>query len=131
MNPITKSAVAAAVLLTPLVSSAAVTVGIYWGSGASTCPNAICGVAATIVGIINGVLVPLLFAVAFIVFLWGIAKAYIFSGGDAEKVSEGHRLILWGIVAFAVMISLWGLVNVVASTFGLAGVSAPPTPTSY
>ena len=55
---------------------------------------------------------------------------HIGSGGDPEKVSEGHRLLLWGIIAFVVMISIWGLVNVVANTFGLAGAYAPPTPSS-
>ena len=58
-------------------------------------------------------------------------RAYIFSHGDPEKVKEGHQLILWGIIGFVVMISLWGIVNVVANTFGLAGYSAPPLPTSF
>ncbi len=100
-----------------------VTVGNY-------CANTICLVAQNILYIINSVLVPVLFAVAFIVFLYGIARSYIFSYGDPEKVKEGHHLILWGLVAFAVMVSIWGLVNVVANTFGLAGYYAPPTPTS-
>ncbi len=100
-------------------------------SGVGGCPAAICGVANTILYIINYVLVPVLFAIAFIVFLYGIASAYIFSGGDKGRVAEGHRLILWGVIAFAVMISIWGLVNVVASTFGLTGYSAPAPPTSY
>jgi len=91
----------------------------------------ICQVASTILYIINYVLVPVLFALAFIVFLWGIANAYIFSAGDEEAVKKGHKLILWGIIAFVVMISIWGLVNVIANTFGLYGVSAPPTPRSY
>jgi len=29
------------------------------------------------------------------------------------------------------MLSLWGLVNVVANTFGLQGAYAPPYPDSY
>lgn len=87
-------------------------------------------VASTIIYIINGVLVPVLFAIAFIVFLWGITKAYILSHGEPEEVSKGHKLILWGIIAFAVMISVWGLVNVVANTFGLGGQFAPPPPGS-
>ena len=87
-------------------------------------------VAQNIINIINGILVPVLFAVAFIVFLYGIARAYIFSGGDPEKVKDGHRLLMWGLIAFVVMISIWGLVNVVANTFGLAGSFAPPTPSS-
>jgi hypothetical protein len=73
----------------------------------------------SVIDIINGILVPVLFAVAFIVFLYGIARKYIFSHGDPAKVSEGHKIILWGLIGFAVMLSIWGLVNLVTSTFGL------------
>lgn len=91
----------------------------------------LCSVADTILFIINSVLVPVLFAVAFIVFIYGIARAYIFSAGNEEAVKAGHKLMLWGLIGFVVMISLWGLVNVVANTFGLAGFGAPPLPRSY
>ena len=89
------------------------------------------GVAATVLYLINSVLVPVLFAVAFIVFLYGIAKAYIFSSGEPAEIEKGHKLILWGIIGFVVMISLWGLVNVVTITFGLGGSYAPHLPMSY
>ncbi len=102
-----------------------------FGGGVGGCSGTICGVASNILYIINSILVPMLFAISFIVFLYGIAQAYIFSRGDMTKVEEGHKLLLWGIIGFVVMISLWGLVNVVANTFGLHGVSAPQTPTSY
>ncbi|MBI2025401.1 hypothetical protein HYT04_01275 [Candidatus Kaiserbacteria bacterium] len=108
---------------------------IGFGSGAGNVfacgASNICRVASTILFIINNVLVPVLFAVAFIVLLYGIVLKYIFSHGDPEKVSEGHKVILWGLVAFVVMISIWGLVNVIANTFGLYGIGAPPTPRSY
>ena len=74
---------------------------------------------------INGVLVPVLFAIAFIVFLWGVADAYVISRGDPAKVKKGHVLILWGLIGFAVMLSIWGLVNIVNDTFGLSGDTAP------
>lgn len=105
--------------------------GLFGGRGMGSCLSGICGIGQTILYIINSVLVPLLFAVAFIVFLYGIARAYIFSHGEPEEVSKGHRLILWGLIAFVVMISVWGLVNVVANTFGLTGAYAPPLPRSY
>ena len=100
------------------------------GTGNMCGMSPICQVATTVIYLINGVLVPVLFALAFIVFLYGVAKSYIFSTGDEEAVKSGHKIILWGIIGFAVMVSLWGLVNVVANTFGLAGSIAPPTPTS-
>ncbi len=107
--------------------------GIFYnaGTGFGVCTTTICGVAQNILYIINGILVPVLFALAFIVFLYGVADAYIFSRGDEEAVKRGHKLILWGIIGFVVMVSLWGLVNVVANTFGLAGSYAPPTPRSF
>lgn len=103
--------------------------GVTGFSGYGVCSGTITCVAQTVLYIINDVLVPVLFAVAFIVFLYGIAKAYIFSLGS-DDVSKGHKLMLWGLIGFAVMISVWGLVNVVANTFGLGGYFAPPTPSS-
>src|SRR3989338_982836 len=102
--------------------------GISFGN---VCTNTVCQVAQNLLYLINNVLVPVLFALAFIVFLYGIAKAYIFSVGDEEGVKKGHKLLLWGLIGFVVMISLWGLVNVVANTFGLYGAGAPVTPVSY
>ncbi|MFZ2167352.1 MAG: hypothetical protein WAV50_00610 [Minisyncoccia bacterium] len=90
----------------------------------------ICGFAAVVLYIINSILVPVIFAVAFLVFIYGIAKTYIFSNGEPGEVSKGHKIILWGLVGFAVMVSLWGLVNVVANTFNLSGIGAPPLPTT-
>jgi hypothetical protein len=108
-----------------------ITLGVSIGNGASTCASSICGIASTLLYLINSVLVPLLFAIAFITFIYGIASAYILSNGNEEKVKAGHKLILWGLIGFVVMISLWGLVYVVSNTFGLAGVGAPMPPTSY
>lgn len=126
------SAVTFSVLLAPSFASAAVSGAICIGNfciGGSTggngfgnygCDVTICRIGATLLYIINGILVPLLFAVAFIVFLYGVADTYILSRGDADEVTRGHTLILWGIIGFAIMISIWGLVNVVANTFGLS-----------
>ena len=87
-------------------------------------------VASTILYLINSVFVPVLFAVAFLVFLYGVADAYVFSKGEPAAVAKGHKIILWGVIGFVAMISLWGLVNVVANTFGLAGAGAPPLPSA-
>lgn len=134
---IMKPAIRFAVLLvtsvaiaTPSLAFAAISFGISFGTGGSGSYGGgdIAGVASTILYIINGILVPVIFALAFIVFLYGVATKYIFSHGDEGKIEEGHKLILWGIIGFVVMISLWGLVNVVSNTFGLSGYSAPTLP---
>lgn len=122
MKTIIRSTSLLAAFFAPALASAA----LYIGNDSRD----ISSVADTVLYIINGILVPVLFGLAFIVFIYGVAKTYIFSTGDEGKVKEGHQLILWGIIGFVVMISLWGLVNVVANTFGLAGNPPPDLPFS-
>lgn len=88
-------------------------------------------IALTVLTLINDVLVPVLFAIAFIMFLIGVARAYIFSGGDAKAAAQGHKLVLWGIVGFVLMVSLWGIVNLVSATFGLSGTPNVNLPHTY
>lgn len=100
------------------------------GFGTSCATSGIGCVAASILYIINAILVPLIFAISFLVFLYGVAKKYILSNGESAEVEEGHKLILWGLIGFVVMISVWGLVNVVSNTFGLEGDYTPRLPLS-
>lgn len=73
------------------------------------------------VDFINGTLVPLVFALAFLMFIWGVFKYFILGGGDEEKRAEGKQLMLWGIIAFVVMVSVWGIVNILST--GLFGTT--------
>lgn len=69
----------------------------------------------------NNTLVPLIFALAFLVFLWGMFQTFILGGGDEEKQKKGKQLMMYAIVGFVVMVSLWGIVNLVAQGFGFQG----------
>ncbi len=66
-----------------------------------------------IMNFINGTLVPLVFAIAFLAFLWGATKYFILGGADEGKREEGRQLMLYSIVAFVLMISIWGIVNLI------------------
>lgn len=67
---------------------------------------------------INFTLVPLIFALAFLLFLWGMFKYFFWGGGEEEKREEGKQLMLWAIIAFLLMVSIWGIVNVLSGGFG-------------
>ncbi len=69
--------------------------------------------------IINSVIVPLVFTIAFLVFIWGVFQYFILAGGNAEKKDEAQKLIIYGLIGFFVMISVWGLVNILVGTFDL------------
>jgi len=60
--------------------------------------------------------VPVLFAIAFIVFLWGAFKTFIVGANSEEVKDEGKNLMLWGLIGFFVMVSIWGLVNILTGT---------------
>jgi hypothetical protein len=72
-----------------------------------------------IVQFINDILVPLIFAIAFLVFIWGVFNYFIFGAGDEGKRETGKSYMLYGIIGFVVMVSVWGIVNLLAGGFGL------------
>ena len=86
--------------------------------------NSITSAGDAIMNIINNVLVPLIFAVAFLVFIWGVFQYFI----AKEAKENGKDLILYGLIGFFVMVSVWGLVNILVGTFSLNN-AAPTLPT--
>jgi Type IV secretion system pilin len=84
---------------------------------------------SAILGIVNAILVPVLMAIAFIVFLWGVYKYFILGAADEKSRTDGRQFTLWGVIGFVVILSLWGIVNIFMSTLGLSVGSAPPYPT--
>ena len=63
-------------------------------------------------------LIPFIIGLTVLFFLWGIFSL-VFSAKDSEKRAEARGYIIWGIIALAVMVSVWGLVNILRSTFSL------------
>lgn len=102
-------------LALPLVSFAAI--------------NNISDVGTFIINTINGVVVPVLFAVAFIVFLWGAFKVFILGATDDTAKKSGKDLMLWGLIGFFVMVSVWGLVNILTGTINFGNNNGPSTGT--
>jgi len=61
--------------------------------------------------------VPLLIITGVMLFLWGISR-YIIAKDDATK-ENARNTIVYGIITLFVMVSVWGLVNVIANTFSI------------
>ena len=87
-------------------------------SSAATVVNNVSDVGSFIINTINNVLVPVIFAVAFIVFLWGAFETFILGANSEEVKEKGKNLMLWGLIGFFVMVSVWGLVNILTGTVG-------------
>jgi hypothetical protein len=53
-------------------------------------------------------------ALSVMLFVWGVVK-FIGNANDTSAHEEGKRFIVWGIIAFVVLASLWGIVSLVLS----------------
>lgn len=80
----------------------------------------------SILTIINGILVPVLVAVAFIVFIWGVFNYFIRGAAEPDKRKEGAQYVLWAVVGFVIIFSVWGLVNLLMGTLNLTSGSLHP-----
>lgn len=86
--------------------------------------------ATTIIVAINSYIVPVLFAIAFLYFIYGIYKYFIYGAADDTSRANGRQFILWGLIGFAVIVSIWGLVALAGNILGLTpGGSVPAYPT--
>ena len=61
---------------------------------------------------------PILFASALAVFTWG-AVQYALNAQDEKKREEGKKFIVWGLIAFTVMISVLGLITIITNSFSI------------
>lgn len=67
-------------------------------------------------------LILLVFAVAFIVFFWGIFQ-FIYSQTADAKREEGKKKIFWGLFGMFIMVSAYGLIALILGTFGIPSPS--------
>jgi len=68
--------------------------------------------------------IPLLVSLSVAGFVYGIIQYFLFPDNE-EKRKNGKAFMLWGIITLFVMVSIWGLVGILSSTF-LGGVKALP-----
>jgi len=66
-------------------------------------------------------LIVILFALAFVYFLFGMFK--FFSNKDnTEDLETGKRHMVWGIIGMAIMVSVFGIITFMTSSLGLGNV---------
>lgn len=72
--------------------------------------------------------VALLIGIALVLFLWGLIN-YLKAGlGDKAAVDKAKTMMTWGIIMLTVMVSVWGLVQVLQEMFfGSSVPNGPPT----
>ncbi|NCS99191.1 hypothetical protein GW764_03325 [Candidatus Parcubacteria bacterium] len=98
-------------LLFPLVSSAQFGISIRYGR-----PNDLNSILFLLINVLNA-MIPILIGLAVLLFIWGLLRYYMSDNQNTKK--EAVRIIGYGVVSIFVMVSLWGLVNLIGYSLNL------------
>ena len=74
--------------------------------------------------VLNDATVILCHVVVVVVF-YGVVNALLSSGAEGKK--DGIKIALFGVVAVAVMVSIWGIIRLLQNTFSVTS-TAPVIP---
>ncbi len=72
-----------------------------------------------IIGLLNSIIIPIIFALIFAFFIWGVVQYFFLHADDEKARSSGKQFVLWGILGMALLFSVWGLINLLLSTLGI------------
>lgn len=79
---------------------------------------------------LNDVIV-LLITAAIVAFFWGMVQYILQTGrGNDEERKKGIQTMIWCIVAIFVMVSIWGLIHLLQSTFGVSSADSAQAPSA-
>ncbi len=53
------------------------------------------------------------FSLTTVYFIWGVIQYVMGARGDDEKLDQGKRHMVWGIIGMAIMASAWGIVEII------------------
>ena len=70
--------------------------------------------------IVSNIVAPLVYGLFFLtmlIFVWGVF-GLISKGDDPTARKEGQRHILWGVIGMLIMVSVYGIIRLIASTVG-------------
>lgn len=72
-------------------------------------------------------IIPFLGAVAFLIFVWGVAR-FIKSAGSEKEVKDSKNLLIWGVIGLFVLVTVWGIIFFMQKEFGFQTGDKPIIP---
>ena len=67
---------------------------------------------------INNIIIPFLFGLALLFFIFNAFRYLILGAGETNAKDNARNLALYGIGAFVLLVSIWGIVNLLVSGLG-------------
>ncbi len=77
-------------------------------------------------GFLSNVLLPTVFSLAFLFFIYNTARYYIIDASNQLDRAKAKNQALYSIAAFVFLVSLWAIVNLIAGSFNLNNTETCP-----
>lgn len=77
-----------------------------------------------ILDFINDTIIPFLFGIAFLFFVYNAFRFFILGGDNKEDQEKAKALAIYSVAAFVFLIVFWGIINVLSSSIGLNGANS-------
>ena len=61
---------------------------------------------------IIALIIPLIFALTFIVVVWKIINAWILHADEPTSIEEGKRTAFTGVIVIVIMSGIWGILEI-------------------
>ena len=74
---------------------------------------------------IDSVLIPFLFGIAFLVFVYNTVRYFVFEGHSEDGRAKAKAHIIYSVAAFVFLIIFYGIVQMLADSTGLEDKQAP------
>lgn len=79
-------------------------------------PTTYAGLIDMFIGFIN-VLIPAMFALIFLYFIWKVIDSWVIHAGDPNKIAEGRTFAVTAVIVVVVAVSVWGIVAIIRASF--------------
>ncbi len=66
--------------------------------------------------LLNSKIIPFLFVLATVLFMWGVIQ-YIIAGGSEDRAKNAKQIIVWGIIGLTIMTAAWAIVGLFCNSF--------------
>ena len=78
-----------------------------------------------LVTFLSGTVIPFLLGVAFLFFVINAIRYFVVGGSSEEGREKAKYLAIYGLLAFVLIITFWGLVNLLVNSTGVGGKKQP------
>ncbi|MCB9815129.1 hypothetical protein H6785_00895 [Candidatus Nomurabacteria bacterium] len=76
---------------------------------------------------LSNIVIPFLLGIAFLFFVINAFRFFIYGGDNEEDQTKAKTLAIYSISAFILIITFWGIINLLVSSLGFGGVDQPPS----